>query len=97
MLTAIKIEIIVSKAQSNKIIDLLEKSGIYEYTILDIYKGRGNKDGVVSHSVNSATENVYMFSVVKQELKQKAIELIYPYFKTSGGLFVISDVTVIDP
>lgn len=92
-----KLEFVVSTALVNKVINKLEDSGIKEFTLLDIARGRGNRDGEVSDSRIMATNNVYLFTVCTKEQKDKAVEILGPFFETVGGLFMISEVDCIDP
>lgn len=97
MKKAFKLEFIVAKGLTNKLIDFLEQVSIKEYTVIDIDKGKGNKDGEVNSSSLNANSNVYVFVICEEDRKDKAVELIQPFFKIAGGIFILSEVTVIDP
>jgi nitrogen regulatory protein PII len=90
-----KIEIVISSALVDKLIKRMEDIGIYEYTMFDVTRGRGHKEGD-SRDLGLSAINAYLFSVVTDEQKNKAVELLSPFFKTVGGLFMISEVTCID-
>ena len=92
-----KIEIVIAESLANKVIRKLEDAGVYEFTMLDIARGRGNKDGDVQGSRITVTNNVFMFSICTAEQKDKAVEMLEPFFTTVGGLFVVSEVDCIDP
>jgi nitrogen regulatory protein PII len=88
-----KIEIVVQSRMLNRLLDRLAEANIYNYTVLEILKGRGGKhgesfgDGLVPHG-----NDTYLFTICTEDEQIKAFTVLENFFMQHGGLCMSSDV-----
>lgn len=84
-----KIEIIVSNSFFQDLIARLERLGVHGYTALEIFKGKGAKNGEqLSEGLLPITRSSLVFTVATRALTNKVIEHIQPYLDQRGGVLI---------
>jgi nitrogen regulatory protein PII len=90
--TVKKIEIITNSLELTKVLEILEKSGISEYTVIENITGKGHRGRVIDDLETHTLTNVYVMSICTESQEQKLAEAIRPLIKKYGGICIVSDV-----
>jgi nitrogen regulatory protein PII len=86
-----RIEIISDSVESEKIIEILKKSGVSSYTVVRNVGGAGVKGTISSDLDMMRMENDYVLAVCAPEQVKAVAEGLKPIFNRFGGICLISD------
>ena len=86
-----KIEIITDYAFLNRLLQLIDATGVSGYTILKDVAGkglRGTKDG---HGIAGGFKNCYIMACCDEKEARKVVEAVRPLISRYGGICIVSD------
>lgn len=86
-----KVEIVTGAIDSKKILDLLEKNGISDYTMLKNVTGRGSRGFQDGDGLHDAFQNRFILLACTEEELNKIVEPLRDILKKSGGMCLVSD------
>lgn len=89
-----KIEVIFSKGYLAEITEILQKTGVSGYTILEVYNSYGKSHGSsLDFGFSSSQQNLYLFSICQEEEANNIIEKITPFVRQIGGMIISSKIS----
>ena len=86
-----KVEIVIGAIDSKKILDLLEKHGITDYTMMQNVTGRGSRGIRDGDGLHDAFQNRFILLACTEEELNKIVEPLRAILKKSGGMCLVSD------
>ena len=92
-----RIEIISDSVESHKIIKVLEKVGVLNYTVIRNVVGKGVRGTNSGDLDMSMLENDYVIAFFLDEKTKTLVEKLKPVTKKFGGVCYISDAIAINP
>lgn len=92
MITAQKLELVISRAGLEDALALLEEQGVPGYTVIEGVKGKGERGIQDSLGLSDAFENVLILCVCSSAVADALQEPVRNLLKRSGGLCLRSDV-----
>jgi len=91
-----RIEIISDSVESHKIITVLEKVGVLNYTVIRNVVGKGVRGTNSGDLDMSMLENDYVIAFFLDEKTKTLVEKLKPVTKKFGGVCYISDAIAIN-
>ncbi len=91
-----RIEIISDSVESHKIIKVLEKVGVLNYTVIRNVVGKGVRGTNSGDLDMSMLENDYVIAFFLDEKTKTLVEKLKPVTKKFGGVCYISDAIAIN-
>ncbi|MDX5325519.1 MAG: transcriptional regulator [Bacteroidota bacterium] len=86
-----RVEIIVSKSETEKIVNILTEVGADGYTIIDHIRGMGNRGIQDGFGLTDAFSNVMIYWVCEEEILEKAVDPLRKILTKAGGVCFVSD------
>jgi nitrogen regulatory protein PII len=86
-----KVEIIISSIELNKVLDILEKTNVSGYTVIEHTSGKGDR-GMTDSDLGRAFSNTYILTVCTNEKQLEfLVEEVTPLLKKVGGICLVTD------
>lgn len=85
-----KVEVIIESVAAQQVLDLLEKHGFPNYTMLPSAYGKGDR-GERLGGVIGDFNNSYLIIICDAEQVSVLVEMIRPVLKRFGGVTLVSD------
>ncbi|BCL34343.1 P-II family nitrogen regulator [Nostoc sp. MS1] len=86
-----KIEIITNSLELPKVLDILDKTGVSGYTVIETVTGKGDRGRVINDLETHTLTNGYVMSICTEKQEQELVEAIQPVIKKYGGVCIVSD------
>lgn len=86
-----KIEIVTNSLELPKVLEILEKSGVSGYTVIEDVIGKGKRGRAINDLETRTLSNGYVMSICTEAQEQALIEAIRPVIKKYGGVCIVSD------
>jgi nitrogen regulatory protein PII len=86
-----KIEIITNSLELSKVLEILEKSGVSGYTVIEDVIGKGNRGRVFNDLETHTLSNAYIISICTESEEKKLVDAVRPIIKKYGGVCIVSD------
>ncbi|MCS6903900.1 MAG: hypothetical protein RML72_04345 [Bacteroidia bacterium] len=84
-----KIEIIIPSAYLHRLIQTFEELAITGYSVLEISKGKGAKEGeTYASGAIAGIQNMLVFTICTQEERERLVQKIAHPIKSLGGLII---------
>ncbi|MFN7065339.1 MAG: P-II family nitrogen regulator [Aquificaceae bacterium] len=87
-----KVEIVIDSVFLNKVLEVLERSGVSGYTVIRDALGMGERGIMAGDELTDVFKNSYIFTVCTEETAKRIVEGIRPLLSRVGGACIISDV-----
>lgn len=87
-----KLEVVIDSVFLNKALEVLEKSGVSGYTVIEDALGKGERGIMAGDELTDVFKNTYIFTVCTEDVAKKAAESLRPLLSKAGGICIISDV-----
>ncbi|BAZ46118.1 nitrogen regulatory protein P-II [Chondrocystis sp. NIES-4102] len=86
-----KVEIIISSIEVNQVLDLLDRTQVSGYTVIEHTTGKGDR-GLTDSNLGRAFSNTYILTVCTNEKQLNfLVEEITPLLKKVGGICLVAD------
>jgi nitrogen regulatory protein PII len=92
MKAAKKIELIVSRAELESVIELLESHQLQGYSVIEGVKGKGDRGVQDGLGLTDAFENVMLVSIVSDDEFARLKEPIRAILRRAGGICALTSV-----
>lgn len=86
-----KFEIVVGAAHLNNLIDLLDRSGVRGYTIIQNIGDRDTQDVQYPDDISLDEKNVVIILACKEDLARRVLNELHPAMRGFDGMCLISD------
>jgi nitrogen regulatory protein PII len=86
-----KIEIVTDALELQKVVKLLEESGLSGYTVIREVTGKGGRGVRADDELTGVFKNCYVMTACEEEQVSRVIEAIRPVLKRFGGICLVSD------
>ncbi len=86
-----KVEIIINSLETNEVLDILEKTRVSGYTVIDHTTGKGDR-GMTDSDLGRAFSNTYILTVCTNEKQLEFLtEEVTPLLKKVGGICLVTE------
>lgn len=86
-----KVEIIISSLEINEVLDILEKTRVSGYTVIEHTSGKGER-GMTDSDLGKAFSNTYILTVCTNEKQLEFLtEEVTPLLKKVGGICLVTE------
>ena len=86
-----KVEIIISSLETNEVLDILEKTRVSGYTVIDHTTGKGDR-GMTDSDLGKAFSNTYILTVCTNAKQLEFLTAeITPLLKKVGGICLVTE------
>ncbi len=86
-----RIEIITDATFQNRLVQLLDKTGVSGYTIIKDVAGKGSQGTKDGHGISGGYKNSYILVFCNEEEAKKVVSAIRPIIGRYGGVALVSD------
>lgn len=86
-----KIEIVTDALELQKVVKLLEESGLSGYTVIREVTGKGGRGVRADDELTGVFKNSYVLTACEEEHVSRVVEAIRPVLKRFGGICLVSD------
>lgn len=87
-----KVEVVIDSYHLEKVLEILDKSGVGGYTVVRDVLGKGERGLMSADELTDTFKNSYVFTVCDEETAMKIVSSIRPVLKRFGGVCLVSDV-----
>ncbi|MFN3598994.1 MAG: P-II family nitrogen regulator [Aquificaceae bacterium] len=87
-----KVEIVVDSVFLNRVLEILERTGVSGYTVIKDALGKGERGVMAGDELTDVFKNSYIFTICTEETVNKIVQELRPLLKKVGGVCLVSDV-----
>lgn len=90
-----KLELIVEKPITNRLLEILDRLGVTGYTVLPAIAGRGQDGTWEEGQITAAAHMVQIICVVDEAKLEEVLSTTFEALKPQIGIVYVSDVSVV--
>lgn len=86
-----RVEIVTDTLELDRVLQLLEQSGISGYTVIRNAEGKGQRGVRSGDDVTRVFQNSYVLAACTPEELERVVAVLRPVLKRVGGMCLVSD------